>query len=507
MPHLRRPRPWPRRWLLWIGLGIALRLIFICFPRPVDDDTWDYLLLGHNLLHHGIYGVGSGTGISPSLFRLPGYPILLAGFERLFAPIWPNAWWKTLFLMQSAAEICGGLLLAGFARRHLSDRAAEIALALAMLCPFTAAYDGIALTECLSVFAVSLGIYAAGRALDAAAAGKTDWQALVAGGGAAAFAMLLRPDGCLLLAALAGGVFAYTVRARSVQPAGQALRRSLVAASVVCAAGLLPLVPWTVRNYVRFQVFQPLAPRYINDPGERVNSGFDRWLRTWSTEYVDTANVCWNAGEGNIDLDDIPPRAFDSANQRTRTLALIGEYNRHDSISATLDSRFGALAAERVRAHPFRYYVTFPLLRAADMLLRPRTVAFYLDVFWWRWSDHPGQSACAILLGLINLFYVAAAAWGFVRGRVPWAWMLGGYLVLRLLLLATLENPEPRYTLECYPILIVAAAAALAHKKKPGPTTLAGERETSQLAVRQSTTDPFVCEISCIPGFWARLQS
>jgi len=33
--------------------------------------------------------------------------------------------------------------------------------------------------------------------------------------------------------------------------------------------------------------------------------------------------------------------------------------------------------------------------------------------------------------------------------------------VLRCLLLATMENPEPRYTLEWFPILIVAAAAAL----------------------------------------------
>jgi hypothetical protein len=45
--------------------------------------------------------------------------------------------------------------------------------------------------------------------------------------------------------------------------------------------------------------------------------------------------------------------------------------------------------------------------------------------------------------------------------------MLGGYLLLRCLLLATMENPEPRYTLECFPILIVAAAAAIAPGPKP----------------------------------------
>jgi len=95
------------------------------------------------------------------------------------------------------------------------------------------------------------------------------------------------------------------------------------------------------------------------------------------------------------------------------------------------------------------------------MLLRPRTLEFGLDVFWWRWSEHPAQSAWAIFLGFLNLFYVAAAAWAFIRRRVPWPWMLGSYIILRFILLGAMENPEPRYTVQFFPILIVAAAAAL----------------------------------------------
>jgi hypothetical protein len=33
------------------------------------------------------------------------------------------------------------------------------------------------------------------------------------------------------------------------------------------------------------------------------------------------------------------------------------------------------------------------------------------------------------------------------------------FLALRSLFLGSLENPEPRYTLECYPVVIVLAAA------------------------------------------------
>jgi Dolichyl-phosphate-mannose-protein mannosyltransferase len=467
----RQPFHWPRRWLLWIAAGLVLRLLFIWFPRPGDDDTLDYLQLGHNLLHYGIYGMGSGADLSPTMYRLPAYPIFLATFEFLFARLWPHTWLNAVFLFQTVADLASGLLLAAFAHRHLSDRAAEVALAMAMLCPFTAAYAGIAMTECFSVFAIALGLYAAGRALAAQASGSRNLPALILAGLASALATLLRPDGVVLFASIAFGFFLYSIRkGNSIpdQPGAKlsrtALRRSLAATSIFCAAALLPLVPWTIRNWADFHVFQPLAPRY-GDPGEPSIAGARRWLRTWTIEYVNTANVCWNFPGDTIDLADIPPRAFDSPQQREQTLALIAEYNQANALPPSLDAQFAALADQRIQDHPFRYYVALPLLRDADMLLRPRTIEFDLDVFWWRWSEHPTQSAWAIFLGLINLFYVAAAAWAFIRGRVPFAWMLGSYLVLRFVVLGAMENPEPRYTIQCFPILIVAAAAALTRSR------------------------------------------
>jgi hypothetical protein len=472
------PSSWPRRWPLWTTLGIALRLVFIIFPRPGDDDTPDYLGLGHNLLQHGVYGLGSGSNLAPMFFRLPGYPVFLATFEALFARLWPNTWFNTVFIAQMVADLAAGLLLAAFANRNLGSRAAEIALALAMLCPFTAVETGIPMTECLSIFAVALGIYAAGRFLAAQASGIRDVPALIISGLASALAMLLRPDGVLLFAALAAGIFFCSLRTRAAQDRQHKFGRAFAATAVVSIVALLPLVPWTIRNYAEFHVLQPLAPRYLNDPGEHVNLGFYRWLRTWSVEYVTTATVFWNVPGDAIDPADIPPSACDSPQQCRQTMALVSDYNQIRYISADLDRRFAALAEERIRAHPVRYYVIVPVERVADMLLRPRTEAFYLEVFWWPAGDHPVQTIWAIFLGLINLFYVAAAAWAFIRRRVPWPWMLGGYLILRFLLLATVESPEPRYTIECFPIFIVAATAALARADSP-----------TRCHVRQSTSD------------------
>jgi hypothetical protein len=486
--HLPR---WPRRWLLWIAAGLILRLLFIVFPRPFDDDTSDYLEFGHNLLHHGVYGITDGTSISPSLYRLPGYPIFLATFEQLFSHIWPNTWWNAVFLTQTFIDLAACLLLASFVRRHLSPHAAEITLALAALCPFTAVYCAIALTESLSIFAVALGIYAAGRAIAAEASGQRNLWAAALAGLAAALAMLLRPDGLILFVTLAGGIFWYGLRPPSttrlaLQSSRTQTLRALAPTLPFCVVALLPLVPWTVRNWTTFHVFQPLAPRYA-DPDEFTIAGARRWLRTWTVEYVSTANVCWNFPGDTIDLADLPPRAFDSADQRATTIALIQEYDKVKSLTPHLEAAFTALADERIRAHPFRYYITLPFLRIIDMLLRPRTEAFYLDVFWWRWSEHPGQTLASAFLGLVNFFYIATALLAFLRRRVPLPVMLGSFVVLRCMLLGIMENPEPRYTLVLFPVFVVAAAAALSSAESaPRTSQVVCAGTTPVLAVRKS---------------------
>ena len=263
--------------------------------------------------------------------------------------------------------------------------------------------------------------------------------------------MLLRPDGALLLAALLCGVLSASL---------PAMRRGFRAGALLLVLACAPLGVWAARNYVTFHVFQPLAPRHVNDPGERVNLGFYRWLRTWSVEFVTTGNVFWSVGSDELNIDDLPPRAFDSPQQRRQTEELFNLYNaQQHQVDATLDAQFAALASQRIREHPLRYCVTVPLRRIADMLLRPRTETYNLDAFWWRVGEHPSQSIAAIALGLVNFAYMFAAFCGLVRWRVPFGMVLGSYFVLRCVLLGTLENPEPRYSLELYPVVLIAAAS------------------------------------------------
>jgi hypothetical protein len=463
---------------VWIAAGVLLRLILIAIPRPGDDDTGPYLELGHNLLHRGIYGMtGDNNSVAPNLFRLPGYPLFLATMELLFARIWQNAWMNAVFVVQAVADLAGGVLLAAFARRHLCSRTAEVVLALAMLCPFTAAYTGTAMTESLSIFAVSLGVYATGKALAAAQAGLRDGWALALAGSAAAMAMLLRADGALLFAVLAAGLFCYTARSGAANhgwPRG--LRSGLASATLFSLVALAPLAPWTIRNWEVFHVFQPLAPRYANDPSESPLPGYMSWTRTWLVEYVSSYDVYWQGGTEPIDIHLLPSRAFDSAEQYSETEKLISDYNLIRQITPEIDARFSALAKQRIDSHPLRYYVVLPLARVTDMWLRPRTeyLSEALPLRWWEWQENPAGSLFAFGYGMLNAALLALAVVGFVRRRVPFAAMLGAYVVFRCLLLATLQNAEPRYTLECFPILFIAAALAIAPGPKTGSEPLSG---------------------------------
>jgi len=82
------------------------------------------------------------------------------------------------------------------------------------------------------------------------------------------------------------------------------------------------------------------------------------------------------------------------------------------------------------------------------------------DSRWWEFNDDTKWSAVAVTFGAIGLAYVLAALAGLVRGyAIPHLGLLLAFVVLRSVFLGTLENPEPRYTLECYPVLLLLASA------------------------------------------------
>lgn len=506
---------------------MGLRLLFVFrFPAVVDDSHF-YANIAENWLQHGVYAVTDSGQIVPTLSRLPGYPAFLAAIFAIFGI--EN--FRAVLLIQVLVDLATCFLIADSARRLLSDRAARAAFLLSAACPFLANYAAAALTECLEIFFTALALDLALAALKPRTANPTlrsespspsSKLASTHGTGiwfgcglAIGGAILLRPDGGILLAAIGGYLLILLFRcyvptvntiavtgnaaspkaanpkpeARSPKPPlrlGTESRVILRAGLLLALGAVIPLIPWTIRNLHTLHRFQPLAPRYANDSDELVMTGFNRWVKTWMAEYVSVEEIYWNVPGDPIDLARLPNRAFDSEQQRQQTAALVADYNhgpgndgqdndgqnndgqnndgQHNDRDMTpeLDARFAALAAARVKAAPLRYYVWLPAARIADMWLRPRTELLPPDPRWWEFNDELRPVVTVLGFGLLNLLYVGMAAAGWFRTREYFGiGLLVLFLVLRSVFLGTLENPETRYTLECYPAVIILAASML----------------------------------------------
>jgi hypothetical protein len=443
-----------RNWMFFLlatAAALALRLFFVFhFPR-VAGDTFIYGDIAKNWLAHGTYSVSDGAIIRPTLIRLPGYPAFLATVFSIFG----REHYTAVMVVQALIDTNTCLVIAALALELMSDRAAKAAYLLAATCPFTASYVAAPLTETLAIFCAAHALYYGVRGIKSLNSGQpSQWLWLLAGLWTAA-GILLRPDGGLVLAALILGLAILLLR-------GSNRPHVILAGALLVCVSLAPLLPWTLRNWRTFHVIQPLAPRYANDPGEFVPHGFNRWVRTWLADYVSVDELYWAVSGDPLDFKLLPERAFDSREQFEATRAIISQYNQQLYIDPELDASFEKIASDRVHRSALRYYVWLPVLRIANMWLRPRTELLPIELRWWEFED-TGESVFALFWAGLNAFYLLAA----LRGWFNWQLgvcgaMLAGFVLLRSAFLGTLENPEPRYVLECFPIVLAFAGGAFA---------------------------------------------
>ena len=443
-------------------LGLALRL-FLVFRAPgVVDDSRLYADIAKNWLQHGIYGITNSGAIMPTLSRLPGYPAFLAAIFAIFG----RDNFRAVMLVQVLFDLATCFLIADMAWRFFSERAAKAGFLLAAVCPFLANYAAAALTETLEIFFTALGMDLALRGLQIGGVTRRPPAIWLGCGLSVGAAILLRPDGGILLAAIGGYLLWLLVRSLAAKNR-ETVNRSHFAPSTMILAGVLvgvgalsPLIPWTLRNLHTMHRFQPLAPRYANDSDEPTLTGFNRWVKTWMADYVSVQEIYWPVPGSEMDFTRLPNRAFDSPEQKRQTADVFAAYNANHDLTPELDARFASIATERIHHSSFRYYIWLPALRIADMWLRPRTELFPSDPRWWEFNDDHRWLTLSLAFGAINLVYVAMGLAGSMRGWPSFGiGMIVFFVVIRSVFLGTLENPEPRYTLECFPAILVAASA------------------------------------------------
>jgi hypothetical protein len=377
------------------------------------------------------------------------------------------------------------LLIAGLAAllaliaNHVArpQRAFLTALWLAALCPFTANYVAVPLTEVFAMFFTTAALLPLCLLVTRAQnrgwrlvekhwiLGNDYWYLAACASLLIGLCTLFRPEAPLLLLAAWLALGAILIRQRESL-------RWLETIALMAAFCALPLAPWTIRNAVTLREFQPLAPKNSNLPGELVPYGFMSWEKTWLYRFRDVYLVPWKLNEETIDVDEIPTRAFDTPAEKERVAMILEQYNNDLTLTPEEDAAFAQLASERTARHPLRTYLWLPAARALTLWLTPRIelLPFSGTVFplMQSWEDDRIDQSVTVGLFLLNIAYIAIAVWGAARlwRRAPAARaaiaLLATVILLRTAFLTTLETPEPRYVLVCYPALLALAAQLFA---------------------------------------------
>jgi hypothetical protein len=469
--------------------ALALRLVFVHWFPTTTDDSATYLQLARNWVDHHVYGLSQNGQLVPADLRTPGYPAFLAGVTLPF-----RRSMQAIMLSQAILDVCTCILTAALAAALAPAgsrrRVWIMALWLAATCPFIANYSAVVLTEVVVAFfaTAALGCFALGLRQEPTRlclrSGR-QWEFPIVFALLGAFltgvASLVRPEMPLLLgvAVLVYGLCAW-------RPLGA--RKAILFATAMVGVFLLPLLPWAARNAISLHKLQFLAPRYATVPGEYAPVGYYAWTGTWLERFRDVYFTVWAIGEDRMDVNDLPASAFDSPEEKGRVADLIAEYNNSPEldVSPEMDRQFAEIARERTRRHPLRTYLLVPFERALTMWFTPRTELLPIDGKFWplreQWEDSHADVLVTGGFAVLGYLYAALAiggiwlAWrtrpesgveGASSGVNFWGMaLLLGYILVRTAFLTTVEAPEPRYVVSCYPGVLALIALLGIGKKR-----------------------------------------
>ena len=480
--------------------------IAVHFVNEQPDDGKLYVQLAKNIIEHGVFSSDSAAPFSPTLIRMPGYPMFLAAVYWAFGISNEMAVRVIQAVFYSITCIFAALAASnwtvGKSRRFYT---ASLVFILAAYCPFMAIYSATLLSETLTMFFLSATLLAATYALKAQKTHCSLFWWAVAGllGGAG---VLLRPD---------AGLFAFGIGLTLVFSVffgrgkfASRLPDRLLKGGLFTAGFILVLVPWTIRNEYLFGVFQPLAPAHAEMPGEFVPHGYFLWLRTWIDDSKYIGPMLWNLETKPIRIEDVPASAFSSEEEKLRIAALLDEYNNSDpehpasppaqriatsgdedsnqdtgesetaetpdgadadtptetewdlKIIPQVDTGFEQIARERIDREPWRFYFGLPAIRAASMWFDTHSDFYPFGGELLPLKDLDEETNQHLWLPLFAALTWAYTLLAFGGALVLWlsndgrsrllVFLMLAVSVPRIVFFAAIENPEPRYLVELF---------------------------------------------------------
>jgi len=421
-----------------LALALLVRLAMATVPSlpHFTDDSSGYIDPGVNLFTHASYATTCDPRCIPTLFRTPGYPVLLGLLLGVFKlPL------AVVYVLQALFDTGTTLLVAALGWAMGGRRIAVAAALVHALNPFSAVFAGEIMTESLITLALTSAVYLLWRIWTREKpAGPRVWLAF---GALLGLLVLIRP-----VLAPVGGVFALSL----FDPARW---RAQLRAWTLAFVGLgLVLAPWVARNWVVSRdggaddSFQPLGS--FSSPFYRrlMSPGLMRWYATFEEPFV------WDRPrEAPIVAKYFLP------GEKERVEKLFEGIRAADvMVTPELDVGFAALAHERIAAHPFRTVVLPPLTRMARLWITPRLSSFGIES-----ARLEGVKGKLLFLGATAynaLFALVGFGTGFllVRRRV------GARLLLAVPVFLTLIHPflmwgnQSRYSVPGFPFLAVLVA-------------------------------------------------
>jgi 4-amino-4-deoxy-L-arabinose transferase-like glycosyltransferase len=457
-----------------LAAGLALRLFFIWHFPFYSGDTKFYEELARNWLGHGVYGLYVGGSLTAVDMRVPGYPAFLAA---IYFVMGRSA--RMVMVVQAFVDLVTCVLAALIAARlaPVSRRAivGTAALWMAALCPFTADYTAVVLTETLATFFTTLAVlvfvyFLTEPGLDLSASATAQRKTLsLAGwflllGIVVGLGTLVRPETPLVLAA-AGIALCVRWYRRANWP------KLILATCWMCVGLLLPLAPWAARNARTFGRVEFLGPRYAQTYGDFIPRGYFAWTQTWMTRFGEAYLVTWTLGKQPIGIEALPRAAFDSDAERTRMAGLLEKYNADLQMTPVLDREFAVLAGERTARQPLRTYVFVPAERIAAMWFTPRIELLPYSGKLWpvgeHWRGNRADFGVTLGFAVLGLVYLGLAAVSWWRCRTQLAaTFLILFVAIRTVAMTQLQTVEPRYVIECFPVVVALGALVWAKPQR-----------------------------------------
>ena len=528
---LRRRRFLRRRTRTALFLLVAISALIVDVwtaarlnENPPDGDAKIYSRMAVNILEYHVFSVDEqpdATGqVKPSIIRLPGYPLFLAGIYSVAGSENFTAVRVVQGVLHFLSAIIGSLIAFNWVggKKRRRGTAAFYTFVFAAFCPFTINYSAVLLTEIVTIFFMVAMMLAATYAIRSRSVQNSLLWWLLAGVSAGAV-VEVRPDSGLF----ALGLGLTLVAAAFVRTKFKDALVPLFAKGIAFTlAFILILTPWTIRNEKVFGFFQPLAPEHAEAPGEFVPLGYFHWLRTWINDFRYVSPMLWELEIHRIDINKIPASAFTNDEEKAEVADLIDQYNNSDpdhpmtpkkpsadsddndsddssdsgddnsddqdsddsdddhqqadqeldlKISPETDAQFERIAEQRIANQPFRYYVVLPAERAATMWFDTHSefYPFAGELFPLQEIDSDVHQDIWLPLFAVGVWlYTLLAIAGIIllwfsgwRWSRIWVTMAILIAVPRIAFFGTLENPEPRYLMELFFIAAILGGIAI----------------------------------------------